>query len=114
MRPNKESRTSVRARFGPEVSFSVPAAQDSARALQERKFEALKRDLVNEQLWEIWETGANALVRRAASDAASIAWTTAFPLLAFPELFQEKLRSYRVQAARQAEIMERSRELLAV
>jgi hypothetical protein len=55
----------------------------------------------------------NARLRRAANDAAALAWTTNVPLLVFPALFEEKAQLAFRQAARQECIRERSRELLA-
>jgi hypothetical protein len=46
----------------------------------------------------------NAPVRRAANEAAAIAWNTLFPLLVFPALFEEKAEAALHQARRQARI----------
>ncbi len=106
----------IDAEFGPEAGFELtPAYGGTAfKNDQENRFEVLKRGLLNDRLSDIWETEANTSARRAANDAASLAWTTPFPLLAFPELFEEKLRAYLAQSERQTEITQRSRELLAV
>lgn len=89
----------------------MPAAP--FRATAETELERLKKRL----LWDELElaTGAelNARLRRAANEAAALAWTTAVPLLVFPTLFEEKARAAFTQAARQENIRERSRELLA-
>jgi hypothetical protein len=53
-------------------------------------------------------------LRRAANDAAALAWATLYPLLVFPVLFEEKIAAALRQAERQARIFKRSRELLAV
>jgi hypothetical protein len=53
-------------------------------------------------------------LRRAANDAAALAWATLYPLLVFPVLFEEQTRAALRQAERQARIFESSRELLAV
>ena len=52
--------------------------------------------------------------RRAANEAAALAWITAYPLLVFPALFDEKADMAISRAERQEEIRERSRELLCV
>ena len=76
-------------------------------------FEELKRRLLQAYL-----TGDDAptvaLARRAALDAAAVAWLTPFPLLALPELLGEKLAAAREQARRQAAIRRRSQALLAL
>jgi len=50
-------------------------------------------------------------LRRAANEAAALAWVTTFPLLVFPVLFEEKTALAVRQAARQARIY--GRELIA-
>ena len=52
-------------------------------------------------------------VRRAANEAAALAWVTSHPLLLFPALFEEKARITRRQFERQIAVRARSRELLA-
>ncbi len=54
----------------------------------------------------------NAPLRRAANEAASLAWVTPFPLLFFPTLLEEKARTARRQQARQKRIRQQSRTLL--
>jgi hypothetical protein len=56
----------------------------------------------------------NAPLRRAANEAAALAWVTFYPLLVFPVLFEEKTAVAVRQAQRQARIYANSRELLAV
>ena len=53
-------------------------------------------------------------MRRAANEAAALAWATLYPLLVFPVLFEEKIEAALRQAERQARILESSRELLSV
>ena len=55
----------------------------------------------------------NAPLRRAANDAAALAWATVFPLLVFPVLFEEKTEAALRRAERQARIFVNSRELIA-
>src|ERR1051325_2488150 len=47
-------------------------------------------------------------LRRAADDAASLAWMTPFPLLVLPELFFEKAAEACVRSQRQRQIWQRS------
>ena len=51
-------------------------------------------------------------LRRAANDAAALAWVTAYPLLVFPALLEEKVRAALRQYGRQAGIRRRSANLL--
>jgi hypothetical protein len=104
----------VPTRFGPETRFEViPAPPAPFRALQETELERLKNRLLVERLAETSEPEFNGQLRRAANDAAALAWVTAVPLLVFPELFEEKARMALLQAERQERIRCRSRELLA-
>ena len=81
------------AEFGPETRFELRAMPPAPfRATQETEFERLKNKLLAEQL-----AGAapelNAPLRRAANEAAALAWVTFYPLLVFPVLFEEKTAS---------------------
>jgi len=101
-------------RFGPEARFQVkPAPPAPCRALQETELERLKRRLLREWLVATADPELNAPLRRAANEAAALAWTTNVPLLLFPALFEEKVRTAIFQVARQGRIWERSRELIA-
>jgi hypothetical protein len=109
-----KNKTRVPAKFGPETRFEPrPATAAPFRATRETEFERLKTRLLAEQL-----AGAgpdwNALLRRAANDAASLAWVTVYPLLVFPVLFEEKIAAAVRRAERQARIYADSHELLAV
>ncbi len=89
--------------FGPETRFEVsPFAAAPFRAVQENQFERLKNRLVAERLAESWQQSLSAPLRRAANEAAAVAWTTRYPLLVFPLLFEEKADQAVYQAARQA------------
>ena len=95
----------VPTRFGPETRFEVtPAPPAPFRAFQETELERLA---------ETFEPEFNRQLRRAANEAAALAWVTAVPLLVFPALFEEKARTALLQAERQERIRCRSRELLA-
>ena len=58
--------------------------------------------------------GPGAIIGTLSGNAAAIAWTSPFPLLVFPVLFEEKIEAGATQAARQSLIWARSRELVAV
>ena len=110
----KKNKTFVPARFGPEARFELrPAPTAPFRATQETEFERLKSQLLAEQLQQATEAELNAPLRRAANEAAALAWVTLFPLLVFPVLFEEKTAAAVRQAERQARIYANSRELIA-
>src|ERR1017187_1003028 len=105
------NRTRVPTEFGPETRFELrPTPPAPFRATRENEFERLKNRLLTEQL-----AGAvpelNAPLRRAANEAAALAWVTFHPLLVFPALFEEKIRTAIRQAERQARIYAGSPEL---
>ena len=99
----------VPTRFGPETRFEINPVP--FRATLETAFEQLKERLLRERLAQAINADLNLQVRRAANEAAALAWVTTVPLLVFPALFEEKARTARFQAARQEHIRERSRTL---
>jgi hypothetical protein len=110
---NKKYRR-VPTRLGPQVGFGVkpnPSAQLSAE--QKAEFERLKARLLAEQLPGPGETQKDSTLRRAANEAAALAWVSQYPLLVFPVLFAEKAEAALFRAERQEQIRQRSQELLA-
>ena len=110
-RNSRERRLPVR--FDESRWFEVqPLPVAPFRVERENALEQLKRRLLGERLAEVLEPGLNSLVRRAANDAAALAWATPYPLLVFPELFAERVRAAAVQFTRQEQVLRRSRELM--
>jgi hypothetical protein len=118
--PKKEkymnkTTTKIRAKFGPETRFEPrPTPTAPFRATQETEFERLKNRLLTETLLNTAKPELNTALRRAANEAAALAWVTFYPLLLFPVLFEEKIRLALRQAERQAQIYSKSPELVAV
>ena len=105
----------VPTEFGPETRFEVkPAPPAPFRGAHDDGLERLKRRLLLECLDALAEPRFNAYVRRAANEAAALAWVTPYPLLVFPGLFEERTRGLLRQAARQDDVRRRSRELMLV
>jgi hypothetical protein len=100
----------VRTRFAPEVRFEVDAIP--FRATQTTELEQLKDRLLRQLLQKTTDPAENTLLRRAANDAAALAWTTSYPTLLFPELFEEKARGALLQHQRQTRVRQRSLNLL--
>jgi predicted NAD/FAD-binding protein len=101
--------------FGPETRFCVEAVSTAAcRADQQARFERLKDRLLRERLSAVFEPQFANPLARAATEAAALAWVTPYPMLVFPELFEEKAADALARAERQEEVFQRSRELLAV
>ena len=104
----------VPTRFAPDTRFEVkPTSPNPFRARQETELERLKDKLLSERQKEFLELELADNLRRAASEAVALAWVTAYPLLVFPALFEERALAASLQAKRQEQIRQRSRELLA-
>lgn len=98
----------MRTRFAPETRFDLPVAPAAPfRGLLETELDRLKARLLRELLAGAGDGAVHAPLRRAANDAAAVAWTTPFPLLVLPELLREKAESARRYAARQAAVLKR-------
>src|ERR1700722_13229266 len=99
---NKTSNK-LKAKFGPETHFELrPTPPAPFRATQETDFERLKNRLLTESLLATAQPELNVAIRRAANEAAALAWVTFYPLLVFPALFDEKVRHALRHAERQA------------
>jgi len=70
---------------------------------------ALKGRLLEEWIKPNSAVYSRDYLDRAGDEAASLAWSTGFPLLIFPILFEEKARNARIQAFRQNEIKAKSK-----
>ncbi len=82
---------------------------ESARADESRILAGLRDRLLDEALESARVTGwARRLVRLAALEAEARAWVTPFPLLLFPELFEEKAREVSGYVARQERLRRHS------
>jgi hypothetical protein len=105
----------VPTEFGPETRFELtPVSTVPFRTVQESRFEALKNGLLRESLEEALDPKLTSWLRRAANDAAALAWVTPYPLLVFPVLFEEKAQAAALHVERQEHVCELSRELMAV
>lgn len=108
------NRSRVLTEFGPETRFKVnPAPPAPFRAVLENEFERLSARLLRERLADPGTTGLGGELRRAANEAAGLAWSTTYPLLLFPALFDEKVALALARNARQREIYKETRRLLA-
>jgi hypothetical protein len=108
-----KNKTFVPTEFGPETRFELRAGPPAPfRAVLETEFERLKARLLAEQLFGTTPE-LNAPLRRAANDAAALAWATVFPLLVFPVLFEEKIEAAVLRVRRQARIYANSQLIAA-
>jgi len=79
--------------------------------MEDTELERLKRRMLRERLEEATTTELLVALRRAANEAAALAWLEPFPLLAFPELFNEKQVGEKARIERQQLVRARSAEL---
>ena len=99
----------VPTRFAPETRFKVtPAAAAPFRATQTSELELLKNRLTDQLVQAAAKPELYVLYRRAANDAAALAWATPFPLLLFPALLDEKVVAAHRQLERQESVWRRS------
>ena len=101
------------ARFGPETRFEVrPAPVAPFWVEREDALEGLKRRLLGQRLSVALGADLTSALRRAANEAAALAWAAGYPLLLFPVLFEEQAEAAAQRTRRQVEIKRRSRDLL--
>ena len=93
----------------PAFETEVPYSRTGENALEQ-----LKNRLLREALAETQVPNMLAPLRRAANDAASLAWLEPQPLLVFPELFLEKRRLAHDRGQQQQRIRNRTARLLEV
>ena len=87
----KTKRTTLLTRFEPETRFDVPPVPAAPfRGTRETELEQVKNQVLRAALNEAPDADYYAPLRRAATEAAGVAWLTPFPLLFLPALFEEK------------------------
>ena len=80
----------------------------------EARFAGLKNELLGSALDETQTVDLHSRLKQAANEAAGVAWTTEFPLLVFPALFEEFARRERTRHSRQQIIRARTDHLMSV
>jgi hypothetical protein len=107
-----EQSRETRSEFAPNTRFAMNLAPAAPfRGDREADLDQLKGRLLQQAIEEATDSDLYAPLRRAANEAAALAWATWYPLLVFPALFEEKALTAVRQAAHQAEIRQRSRGL---
>jgi len=95
----------IRGSAGLENRFAQPVTPAvNFRATEPTEFERLKEQLLREHIASETRPELIAALRRAANDAAAVAWALPFPALVLPELFREKVAAARRYSARQASL----------
>lgn len=111
----KTNRQKLPTRFERETRFDVAAVTVVPfRGTVETELEQLKNRLLRTVLHEATDAESYAPLRRAATEAAAMAWVTPFPLLFFPVLFEEMSSAARLHLARAQSVRKRSRRILAL
>lgn len=108
----RKMTTTLETRFEPETRFEVLPTTATFRATHETELERLKNQLLRQALEFAPSGDYYAPLRRAANEAAALAWATPFPLLFLPTLFDELGTKAKAHTRQQTEIMKRSRKWL--
>ena len=105
--------TSARPGLDPRFAL-VPEPAAPFTRTAETELERLKNRLLRQALETVSSSALLAPLRRAANEAAALAWLEPHPLLVFPTLFEEKALATRKRSFRQELVRARSTELMAV
>ena len=106
-------KTNIKPKFARATRFELKAAAAPFRVTEQTELERLKNRLLLQLLRETQDPDFNALLRRAANEAAAVAWNSRFPLLLFPTLLEEKAKVARQQVEKQRQIRARTQNLFA-
>ena len=90
---------------------NVAEASRPAQAL-DTEFSTLQEKLLENAFNHTETLSLFGAIRQAANEAAGLAWTTEFPLLVYPVLFDEKTLAFRKREQRQQQIVARSHALV--
>lgn len=105
----------LETKFARNTRFQVtPLATVPFRSTQDTELEQLKARLLRQLLAGDVTADLNVRLRRAANEAAALAWLEPYPLLVFPTLLEEKACTAQKQATKQRKVYQRSRRLLDV
>jgi hypothetical protein len=103
----------IAAEFEPATLLDLnPVSGGGLQASVIAALEELKQQLLLETARARSDLAILACLRRAADEAASLAWATPFPLLVLPELFAEKAAEACVRSQRQQDIRRQSLGLI--
>lgn len=101
----------LNAKFGRENRFEVKPAVAPFRVTENTELDGLKNRLLLNLLKVNVDPELNAPLRRAANEAAALAWTTQFPLLFFPTLLEEKAKQEFHRVTKQREVFRKTKNL---
>jgi len=101
-------------KFARNTRFEVNPLTTVPFRAQDAELEQLKARLLRQILAGDVTADLNVRLRRAANEAAALAWLEPYPLLVFPTLLEEKAGTAKKQVAKQRKVYQRSRRLLDV
>ncbi|MGZ4973074.1 MAG: hypothetical protein ACXWDN_09965 [Limisphaerales bacterium] len=103
----------LKTKFARNTRFEVnPMTTVPFRDHKQTDLEQLKARLLRQILAGDVTADLTVRLRRAANEAASLAWLEPYPLLVFPTLLEEKAVVAKKQVAKQRKVYQRSRRLL--
>jgi hypothetical protein len=103
----------LRTKFAPLTRFEVTIPSVPMRGAPEMELDRLKNKLVRQLLKEPSFATLQVPLHKAATEAATLAWMTPYPLLVLPVLLEEKAQNIRLQFERQEQIRRRSMHIYA-
>ena len=106
MRINPSRRVPIQ--FEADVRFDATPVPPPDRERMRQLFVQLQERLVEHSLDQTRSSILRVSLKRAANEAAAMAWTTPYPLLFLPGLFEEKALTMRLRRDRQQQIEMRS------
>ena len=101
----------VPTHFAEEARFELEPRLEEHKS--EELFTELKAGLLDNVIEDTATLSLRKRFQQVAGEAAGIAWTTEFPMLVYPTLFEELASKARLSAARGEMIKARSATLLA-
>lgn len=99
-----------------EATWSLPILPEPPAPFTqtgENELELLKNRLLKQALAQVVNTDLTAPIRRAANEAAALAWLEPHPLLVFPTLFEEKTSQAKRRTQKQNWVKSRSSNWIA-
>lgn len=108
MNANKSTRGTPPSERWTEQAGAYPEPPAPSLQTLDTQLEILKNRLLAAALEHTVNTSLVAPLRRAANEAAALAWLEPVPLLVFPALFEEKAHAARRRVQKQALVQART------
>lgn len=112
MKPNSPRK--LNARFAKPRRFEVKPRAVAERDDADAAFTRLKHQLLVQLMGNSPGVHDREYLRQSLHEAEALAWATAYPLLVYPVLAEEKAAQARVKAETQKSIRKRSERLVSL